>query len=520
MRPLPALLLLVLLMTCAAFAEPVPLIDENDLLHTRKSMIQTHTGYNQTEIHAVLPRLKRYRLKIQKISNDELVGDSFIIDPTIEAKDPSGISHQKINVFHIDNLEPNTEYHLELLERGNTEESSSGDLRRFKTLDPNKKDVKFTAASCLCDEPVYNDTKIPIWTQKRLTNPDLIFLLGDITYVDSFDVVNKPDITSNDIWQRYVNSFIDSPGTKMYRLIPTISTWDDHDSSNNANQHTPTLRESLALFNLIYGGRSIPGVIENGVDGTYKWVTYGNVEFSLFDSRTFREKYDTPEIKTRYGHFGQTQEEWFFERASKTKKPLILIKGDMWGSPLITDFKPNGEKKRITESFYGDHEYNYFEFNKRLQTLENPVVYISGDIHRAQFIRHGPNQSVSRFNRYETTEWTTSPLYSYRYNAHDEDTPGWEDKDRYAHKNIYNFAAFSVKSIAEKIVFNVEIRGNGKKNKDGSPADWTRLAPPVLVDTLVLNSRNPVNSCHLFYNSNPISRASSATIPLKRKVRK
>ena len=98
-------------------AEPVPYVDENDFIHQRHSMIQTHTGYNQTEIHAVLPRLKKYRIKVQKIVNEQLVGDVIYLEPAIEAKDPQGLLLKKVNVFHIDNLEPNSAEIVDALER-------------------------------------------------------------------------------------------------------------------------------------------------------------------------------------------------------------------------------------------------------------------------------------------------------------------------------------------------------------------------------------------------------------------
>lgn len=498
MRYILLLSLSVFFISLSANAETVPPVDENDFIHQRHSMIQTHTGFNQTEIHAVLPRLKTYRLKIQKISNEELVGDVIFIDPTIEARDPQKLLMKKVNIFHIDNLEPNTEYHLELVEKGSTEEIFSGDRRRFKTLDPKKSDVRYTAASCMCDEIRYNDTKLPIWTQKRLTDPDFMMLLGDITYVDSFDVVNKQEITLLNIWQRYLDSFTDSPGTKMYRMRPVISTWDDHDSYNNADKYSPILKDALGLFNLLYGGRSIPGVIENGHDGTYKWFTYAGVEFVFLDARTFREKFDTPELSNRYGHLGETQEEWFFKKAATTKNLLVLIKGDMFGSETIMAERFT-EVKRITESFYGDHPLNYKYFISRLQTLKNPYVFITGDIHRASFIRHGPEQTGPRYNPFKTAEWITSPLYSYRYNAGNEDDPGWADKDRYATKNLYNFGLFSITKQPGGYKVDVQIKGSGTKNKDGTKGDWTKPAAPVLVDTLELKSSNSYNSCQHFY---------------------
>ncbi len=485
-------------------AAPIQPVNENDLISNRKAMIQTHTGYNQTEIHAVLGKLKTYRLKIQKIVNEELVGPEILIDPTIEARDPNKELLEKLNIFHIDDLDPNSEYHLELLEVSSTSALTT-DRRRFRTLDPAKTDVQFTAASCACDEDRYNPVKAPIWTQKRLTKPDFMFFIGDITYVDSFEFVAKPDITTQNIWQRYFASFLDNPVARSYRMTPLISTWDDHDSSNNANKYTPTLKESLILFNLMYGGRTIPGVIENGPEGTYKWLTYGNSEFSFFDGRTFRENFDTTTTgPQRYGQFGQAQEDWFFKRAALTSKPLVLIKGDMWGSETITEVipAPGVGSKRITESFFGDHPFNYSEFMKQLQALPNPYIFISGDIHRAQFIRHGPNQTGARWNPFVTAEYTTSPLYSFRYNADDPNSPPWPDKDRYATKNIYNFGFFKITSNAGTVKFEVEIRGDGQTKPDGSPADWTQLAEPVLKDTLVINSShaNPARLCSRFYS--------------------
>ena len=483
----------------SAHAEPVPYVDENEIIHQRHSMLQTHTGYNQTEIHAVLPRLKKYRIKVQKIVNEVLVGDVTFLDPAIEAKDPQGLLLKKVNVFHIDNLEPNSEYHLELVEKGNETETFSGDRRRFRTLDPNKSDIRYTAASCLCDEVRYNDTKLPIWTQKRLTNPDFMMLLGDATYVDSFDVVNKTEITTLNIWQRYLDSFTDNQGTKMYRLKPVISTWDDHDAFNNSDKYTPILKDALSMFNLLYGGRTLPGIIENGHDGTYKWFTYAGVDFAFLDARTFREKFDTPEVSHRYGHLGDIQEEWFFKKAGASKNLLVIAKGDMFGSETITATGADGAIKRITESFYGDHPLNYKEFMYRLKTLPNPYVFITGDIHRASFIRHGPEQSGARNNPFVTSEWITSPLYSYRYNADDENAPGWDDKDRYATKNIYNFGVFSISKSVSGFKIDVEIKGPGTKNKDGSKADWTKPAPAVLTDSLVLKTAYPRTSCELFY---------------------
>lgn len=511
MRFIFLLMLIVSTLSSISFAEKVPYVDENDPFHTRRTIFQTHTGFTQTEFHGILPRLKVFRIKVQKIQNDELVGPEIQLDPALEVRDPKGVLHNKLVIFHLDNLEPNTEYYVKLLEvsqdRKNPNREFSEDLvtdtRIAKTLDPNKVDVQFTAASCLCDEDRYNDIKFPIWTQKRLTKPDFATLIGDITYVDSFDFVRKPDITVLDIWQRHFASALDNPMGRMYRMIPLISTWDDHDSSNNSNKYTPTLAESLALFNLIYGGRTIPGVIENG-PGTSKWFKYGKTDFAFLDGRTFREKFDTPETgPQRYGNIGKEQEDWFFEKAYKTSNLILILKGEMMGSETITEVIPEtGKVKRITESWHGDHPLSFKEFSTRLQALPNPTAYITGDIHRAQFIRVGPSQTGARWNPYPTAEWTVSPLYSYRYNAQDPDAPPWPDKDRYAHKNIYNFGLFKITHGKDTVKIDVEVRGDGRKNPDGSNNDWRTLAKPYLTDSLVLKNAytNPNRFCSGFYS--------------------
>lgn len=506
------LLLSLFVLSAHSLAEPVPYVDENDILHKRHSLKQTHTGPNQTEIHAVLPRMKKYRLKIQKIENEQLVGEPVFIEPFserpredemfrgIKLKD---LLMNKSNTFHIDNLDPNSEYHLELLEKGNSGESPSGDTRRFRTLDPKKMGVNFTVASCACDEVRYNDVKLPMWTQKRLTKPDLMIWTGDGTYVDSFDVVIKPDITELMVWQRYLDNFQDSPGNKFYRMIPEIGTWDDHDSSNNANKNTPTLKLSLELFNMLYGGRTIPGVIENGHDGTYKWLTYGGFDFMLFDARTFREPYETPEFPSQRGyHFGMTQEDFYFTRAAKSRNFQFLIKGDMFGNPLVTETKPNGESKRIIESMHADHPVDYAGFMERLRTLDVLFAQVVGDIHRAQFIRLGPNQTGPRYNDQLTSEWIFSPFYSFLFNPADKHTPSWPDKDRYGHINTYNFGFVSAKVTGKNLVtIDVRVQGDGKTDMKGLPRDWQTLAEPLLTDRLInrISKSNFQNSTCLSY---------------------
>jgi phosphodiesterase/alkaline phosphatase D-like protein len=409
-----------------------------DLSRAHYPMLQTSTGDRDVQINVLMPRLKDYRFVARAVNGQgpEHIA-KFIGGPQ---QDPGKILHEKSFQILFSGLEPNTEYQLEMSEVGYENTLTLRDERRFKTLSSkDQSPLKLITVSCMNDEIHYEPVRQNLWNKAIEQSPDAFILLGDQTYVDSFDYVVRGAATAFDVWTRHFRSFSENPLMRSYQLVPAYSTWDDHDTGiDNGNANTPSVAEARRAFLALYGGVSLPGFVEKTERGVQSLVTLKGQNLFLLDARSFRTIHTDD---GRYSHLGQEQEEWFFDRASKSTGPLLLFKGDMWGSPTITRPSPDGKPaKRITESFFGDHPKNYGAFMANLFSLKKPFAFFSGDIHFSEVSQYGPKfQGTSYQAPFNTAEITSSPMHSFIFFPKPGEEILWPNISRAVGVKDYNF---------------------------------------------------------------------------------
>lgn len=425
---------------------------------------QTSTSDTVTYFNLLVPRLKTYTARAVPVSakgqkdyanvvQAELIGEPI--------RDPEGKLHQKAIRFGFKGLNATTEYEFEMFEVGRSGKVDSNpvDSRRFATIPVSEqKPLKFVVASCFCDEMKYAEAAQGIWKNTLIQRPEAIFMLGDETYVDSFDYVSRDAVTEQDVVMRYFDSFSRNPLFRSYRVVPVFATWDDHDTGiNDGNKDTPTIAIARKLFQALYGGPDIPGVVENGAsDGVQKFVRLKGQNFVLLDNRSYRNT----DKNDRYGHFGEQQERWMLEIMKSQVGPFHLMNGDMWGTPTVMKTDSKGNKRGITESVVGAHPVNYQNLMSSLNETSKTYVLYSGDIHFSQILEYGPDYSNYRNAPFRTWEITSSPAYSIIFEPKPGEEVMWPDYSRIVGVKDYNVNLVESQIIPEGL--NIEVTSLGQ----------------------------------------------------------
>ncbi len=397
-------------------------------------MLQTGTSDQEVQINVLVPRLKSYRFFATPVGGGARIEAKFIGDAI---QDPAKLLHEKVLKIRFEGLKENTEYTLEMNEvfRNNL---TLVDTRHFRTTTKESGTLKIASASCMSDEFRYQEAAGKVWNRTLDQKPDVVVLLGDVTYVDSFDYVERGKATPLDIWLRYFRSFDRNPLTHSRSLVTTLATWDDHDTGvDNGNETTPTIGEARRAFLALYGSESIDNFVEKTPTGVQTIAKMRGQNLVVLDSRSFRAPHT---VNSRYAHFGKEQEEWFFKRLNTLSGPVHLFKGDMWGSPTIFVEASNGRApRRITESFYGDHSANFEAFMPRLFASKKDFMLYSGDIHFSEVVLYGPQFKGSSYGApFETLEVTSSPVSSIIFYPAEGEEEFWPRDNRVAAARDYN----------------------------------------------------------------------------------
>ena len=213
------------------------------------SVFQTFTSDRETSINILRPRLTPLAYYVE-IDEGPVVWKSKNRQKVVQTTSGPHI-HWKVDRVHIKNLKPRQSYRLIVV---NKRIKKALDWRRFKTLEINKKQVRFIVGSCLSDSHAFEHIRSKIWNQMLTHRADFLMLLGDQVYVDDFDFVPRKKAKEFDIWTRYIDSFRKIPLFQNRNLIPLLAVWDDHDyGSNNADRNFPLQKSgSKDFFSLFW----------------------------------------------------------------------------------------------------------------------------------------------------------------------------------------------------------------------------------------------------------------------------
>lgn len=318
---------------------------------------------------------------------------------SIQAKNAKN-EELKASIYRIESR-PFSDYQVvkfkvtQLSDRGNTltleqAEGKITDQRTFDALDSEGQSLRFAVASCMND--LYTEQRIDMWASLAWVRPEIVFLVGDTAYldrrIDAHDEAN--------FWRRHVENRISFSYFRLKHLIPTLTTWDDHDyGADNADERFKEKMLTQELFELFWANEESQ-ILQKG-PGLSKFIQLRSQNIFLADDRSFRSP-----RKTGGSHWGQAQEDFLLQNMNRNTNPTLLMNGSQFFGGYL--------KK---ESYQADHSESFMRLLKTLSNEESPVAFVSGDVHFSEIMKIEPN-----ILGYETREFTSSSIHSYTIPGH------------------------------------------------------------------------------------------------------
>lgn len=258
------------------------------------------------------------------------------------------------------------------------------DERTFTALDRQLKLGRFAVATCMNDMLMVDQNRM--WKAVIDSNPSVIFLLGDTCYANYFS-----DKTEASYWRRYSETRNRLWYFRSKKLVPTLSTWDDHDFGvNNGNKNFKSKQITKEIFETFWANEELPGLIR-GPGLSYLFSAWGQ-RFFVMDDRWFRDP-----VKTGGKHWGVQQENFLFNNLVQNAKPAWIMNGSQFFGGYGT-----------YESFEGDYAQNFKNVLSELGQIEAPVNFVSGDVHFSEVMAIEP-----QLLGYRTFEYTSSSVHSF-----------------------------------------------------------------------------------------------------------
>jgi alkaline phosphatase D len=340
------------------------------------SILQGMTDETSAQFSLVLPADNKWTIEISP--NLPLSSQSIV------TREYSAYVVYKIVV---EGLQLGHSYMLRVLD----EKGMIQDERQFQALDLDKADVKLSFASCANDHVNRDD----IWHQFEKQNPDMIFFLGDSVYADQLSMIDILQADPQQLWNRFVETRNRVAFYFQKKLKPVLATWDDHDfGGNNANSTYMYKEESRQVFETFFAQAARPALLTG--PGVAKRLSAFGADFFLFDDRTFRGEWNTPNSRM----FGDAQETWFFDNVGA--KPTWLMNGSVYYGAYT-------EK----DSFEGQYSDDFVRWIERLKKTEGLFCFASGDVHFSEIMDIEAEQLG-----YPTFEMVSSSIHSFAFPGH------------------------------------------------------------------------------------------------------
>jgi prolyl oligopeptidase PreP (S9A serine peptidase family)/phosphodiesterase/alkaline phosphatase D-like protein len=221
----------------------------------------------------------------------------------------SSAARHDIVAFDLDALEPGTQYYYALEIDGRLDPGRRGEFRTFP-----EGPASFRVAFASCAKTASANE---VFDRIRENRPLFFMNTGDFHYLN---------ITSNSI-ELYRDGYdlvLSSPEqADLYRSVPFVYMWDDHDyGGNNSNRKSPShesarraYEEYLPHYPLAAGGGDQP---------IYQSFSVGRVKFILTDLRSERDDVKKKDDATK-SMMGPRQKEWFKQEllSANGRFPLI-----------------------------------------------------------------------------------------------------------------------------------------------------------------------------------------------------
>lgn len=257
--------------------------------------------------------------------------------------------------FPLGSLDPDTEYHYGLEINGRFDWASQGQFRTFPT---GPASFRIAFASCAKTASV-ND----VFDRIRENRPLFYMNMGDFHYLN---------ISSNNqaLFREAYDIVLSSPPqARLYRNVPIVYMWDDHDyggnnSNRKASSHLAARRayeEYVPHYPLATGDLTLP---------IYQAFSVGRVRFIITDLRSQKDDVKKPDTAAK-SMMGAVQKEWFKKQLldANGKYPLICWMSSVpWMGVKGTNYYPF-----IKADDYGYFHHRQFESMSRTNKAKPAV---------------------------------------------------------------------------------------------------------------------------------------------------
>lgn len=265
------------------------------------------------------------------------------------------------------NLKPATKYTYQIFPNGS---SSPVSFALFTTFDTKAMSYKFVFGSC--SETGSNS---PIFNTILKENPLFYLQIGDLHYE------NIDSNCSERFHQAYQSVFTSPSQSALYKNVPLIYIWDDHDfGPNNSDATNPCKIESIAAYK-----SQVPHypLVFDKMDGPISQsFEVGRVLFVLTDIRSqkVRPEYidcERTKVGTNFGNDAHLQ--WFLDAMFQAKNEGKVV---AWISSYPWINAPGGPNYKCKESDnWGGYPEERQQIANFIKQHNIPVFILSGDAH-------------------------------------------------------------------------------------------------------------------------------------------
>ena len=236
--------------------------------------------------------------------------NALLTGPIFSARDTAITNRGKIVAFTLDKLEADTAYHYALEIDGVLDAGKHGEFRTFP-VGP----ASFTFAYGSCAK---TGTTNKVFDVIREHHPLFYMNDGDLHYEDIR--VNQ----RSKFRAAYDKVLASPPQANLYRQVPFVYIWDDHDFTGDNSDHSSKAHEAARLTYEEYVPH-YPLAAGEGDVAIYQAFDVGRVKFILTDLRSERDDPKKPD-NAQKSMMGAKQKEWFKQQLIEAngKNPLIF----------------------------------------------------------------------------------------------------------------------------------------------------------------------------------------------------
>lgn len=335
-------------------------------------ILQGATSDTETNLRVLVPTGKNYDYTLIDASGGR--------QPLLPyEKKGVAVSGQMIEAFFLTGLAPDSVYTLEVADGARIL-----DRRFFKTYssDVFESRVPLRVALISCMNDRYKNDQAEMWNGVAVSEPELMIFNGDCCYVDQ-----RADGTIEGMWARHVTTRQMLDVFRWDRLVPTLASWDDHDTGeNDSNSTNPKLGPAGEYFMAMFGSEPTRGMAYSA--GRSFRADFGGVRFLMLDGRSSKAKDQV---------FSRADELWIESEVNQAPGPVILVNGTQFFGAYLS----------IAESVEKNAPAQLERLVKNLSLASVPVLFASGDIHFSEVMAIEPE-----LLGYSTFEITSSAIHS------------------------------------------------------------------------------------------------------------